>query len=295
MAKIGVRFPRYCPYTVTQNPDGTETEVLSVGKVMGKATSVNVTVNAETQRQAADDGDAEVVSEFTGGTIANGLNDLVDTVESELLGHELTEDGELIARSDDNAPYVRVGFVGSHLLNNKRLYKVIVYMRAKYAPPSAEYTTKGQTITFGDVTLNGALMRNSDGVWKREKTFETESAALAYLNEMLNMPSSTPDPFTAAFEPANGAVDVPLNQAIVITLSNVVDHGGNSVVVINTATNANVPITRTIDATKKIITVTPKAALLPETKYILTTGNLTDAYGQTVSGAAAIEFTTTGA
>lgn len=286
MAKIGVRYPRYCPYTIVQNPDGTETEVLGTGKVMGKATSVNVTVNAEIQRQAADDGDAEVVAEFTGGTIANGLNDLVAGVESELLGHELAEDGELIARSDDNAPYARVGFIGSHLLNNQRLYKATVYMRAKYSPPGAEYTTKGQTVTFGDVTLNGALMRNADGVWKKEKTFTTQSEAVAYLNNLLNMGGEPPE-LTYTSVPAAGATGASKADPIVITFANVIDHGNATLV--NAATNAVVPAAKSFDGTKKVLTITPNAALSAETEYLVVL-DITDAYAQNLS--AVINFTT---
>lgn len=286
MAKIGVRYPRYCPYTITQNPDGTETENLGTGKVMGKATSVNVTINAEAQTQYADDGPAEVVAEFTGGTIADGLNDLVDTAESELLGHEIDEDGVLIARSDDNAPYVRRGHVGSHLLNNQRLYKATVYMRVKYSPPSAEYTTKGQTINFGDVTLNGALMRNADGEWKQEKTFDNQAAAVAWLNEMLNI-GGTPPEFTLTSVPANGATGASKTDPIVITFTNVIDHGNATLV--NASTNAVVSATKAFDGTKKILTITPAAALGANTEYLVVL-DVTDAYAQQLS--AVISFTT---
>ncbi len=288
MALIGVRFPRYCPYTVTTNPDGTEVEEFGTGKVMGKATSVNVTINAEPQYQYADDGVAETVTEFTGGTIANELNDMIDSVEAELLGKE-TVDGMVQSKSDDNAPFVRVGFIEPHMQNNKRQYKVQVYTRVKYAPPGKSLTTKGQTVTFAGVTISGAIMRDADGVWEKHQTFETVEGAVACLNEQMHMTSVSPAALTVTSVPAASATSVSTTAAIKLTFNNPVDHGGVSL--INASTGAGIVTTKTFDSAKKVLTIQPKSSLTASTSYYIVTAGIVDAYNQQLADQS-IKFTT---
>lgn len=288
MALIGVRFPRYCPYTVTTSQDGTESEEFGTGKVMGKAMSVNVTINAEPQYQYADDGVAETVTEFTGGTIANELNDMIDSVEAELLGKS-TVDGMIQSKSDDNAPYVRVGFIEPHMLNNKRQFKVQIYTRVKYSPPGKSLTTKGQTVTFAGVTINGALMRDASGVWEKHQTFETIEGAVACLNEQMYMSSADPEELTMTSVPAENATSVSTTADIKLTFSNPIDHGGVSL--IKASTGEGIPATKTFDSTKKILTINPKSSLSASTAYFVVTAGIVDAYNQQLEDQS-VKFTT---
>ena len=287
MAKIGVRYPKYCPYTVTQNADGTETETLGTGKVMGKAMGIDTTINADAVDQFADDGIAENTSEFTGGTIKNELNDLIDSAAAEILGSTIT-DGELISNSDDNAPYMRHGFIVPKVLNNVKLYRAITYMRVKYAPPSESFNTKGKSIAFGSTTISGTIMRNKDKQWKREKTFDTEAAALAYLNEKMNI-TGTHDALTLTPVPANNATAVAVGSAITLTFNNPIDHGNAAL--INATTDAVVQSTKAFNGGKTVLTITPTSALTAATKYAVVVAGMADAYGQSLPDTV-IKFTT---
>lgn len=286
MARTGARYPKYCKVTVTQNPDGTENEVLSVGAVAGKAIGVNSTINADAVMQYADDGVAETAAEFTSGTVALELNDTIDGVEADLLGSEITEDGVFISHGDDNAPYVKLGYIEAHLLNNVKDFRAVIYPRVKFAPPNTEAATKGQSITFGSATLNGTIMRDKDGAWRLRKTFATQAEAVSFLNTQLNIGGTIPS-FTQTSVPANSATGASKTNPVVITFSNVVDHG--SATLINGSTNAVVSATKVFDGTKKILTITPAAALAATTEYLVVL-DVTDAYAQPLS--AVISFTT---
>lgn len=287
MALIGVRYPRYCPYTIQQQEDGSELEILQTGQVMGKATRVNVTINAEAVTQYADDGPAEVVTEFNSGTVQNDLNDLTAQTEADLLGKTLS-DGEIISSGDDNPPYCRVGWVESRILNNARSYIGQVFLRAKYSPPSKDLQTKGQTITFTGASLTGTLMLNADGNYERHKQFATVAEALAYVDQLCNM-GGTPPELTVTTSPENDASDVGVSSPIVATFSNIIDHGNAAL--FDATTYAAVPFTSAFDSTKKILTVTPSAPLTASTKYLFTLTGVTDAYNQTMENTA-ITFTT---
>ena len=286
MARIGARYPKYCKYTVEINPDGTENEIMSVGAVMGKAININATINAEAQNQYADDGIAESATEFTGGTIEIELNDMIDSVESDMLGGTITDDDEFLSSADDNAPYMRVGYVEPHLLNNQKLYRGVVFFRTKFSPPNTEAATKGETITFGSSTMSGTLMRNKDHNYRIRKTFNSEEQAVAWLNQQLNIGGSIPE-LTQTSVPTDGATGASKTDPIVITFSNPVDHGNATF--LNATTHAVIPATKAFDGTKKVLTITPAEPLEGLTQYLVVL-DITDAYAQNLS--VAISFTT---
>lgn len=286
MARIGARYPKYCKVTVTQNPDGSENEVLSPGAVAGKAIGVNTTISADAVMQYADDGVAETAAEFTSGTVALELNDIIDSVEADLLGGTIDTDGVYVSNGDDNAPFVRLGYVESHLLNNVKEFRSVIYPRVKFAPPNTEAATKGASITFGSATMNGTIMRDKDGAWRLRKTFATQAEAVTFLNAQVNIGGEIPG-FTQTSVPANGATDASKTDPVVITFTNVVDHGNATLV--NAGTNAVVSATKAFDGTKKVLTITPAAALGATTEYLIVL-DVTDAYAQQLS--AVISFTT---
>ena len=289
MAYIGVRYPRYCPYTINYEDDGSEVEVLKTGKVMGKAMRVQVTINAEPVTQYADDGPAEVVTEFNSGTITNENNDLINSVEAELLGKQFS-DGEIISQGDDTPPYCRVGWIESKLLDNKRSYRGQVYLGVKYSPPGEDLQTKGGSITFTGVTLTGAVMLNADRQYERHKDFKSLNEAVAYLDSLLNMGTEPPE-FTVTTVPANDATGVAVTSDIVCTFYNVVDHGNAAL--FNATTYEPVAVTSSFDGTKKILTVSPAADLAASTKYLFVLTGVVDAYNQPLEDTA-VTFTTAG-
>ncbi len=288
MARIGVRWPVYNTYTVTQNADGTETESDGVGKVFGKAIAEDISITAESVIQYANDGEAEVSAPFTGGTIKSELNDITDTAEAEACGHTITEDGELIANSDNEAPYMRRGFVVPILVDNVKKYMGRVYPRVKYAPPSENFATKGKTLAFTGVTMQGTIMRNANGDWKWQKIFATEAEALAYVHTKCHMPSSH-DALSVTSVPANNATGVAVDANIVITFNNPIDHGDAPF--IKTSDSSIIAAAKTFNGAKTILTINPTADLSASTQYAVLLSGMTDAYGQTLADTV-IKFTT---
>lgn len=291
MAKIGVRYPRYCTYTVTQNADGTETETLGTGKVAGKATEINTTVTANSVMQYADDAISEASAPFTGGTVAVGLNDLVDTAEAELCGHVIDGNGILTANADDEAPYVVFGFVYPALVSGVKKYGVRCYTRVKFAPPGDDLKTKGQNLEFAGVTINGTLMENKDGDWKKQKLCDTLDQAMALLNTWCNMPSSY-DALTCTPVPADAATSIAVDANITLTFNNPIDHG--NAVLVKTSDDTIIASAKTFNGAKTILTIDPTANLSNSTEYAIVLTSMTDAYGQTLADTV-YKFTTVAA
>jgi hypothetical protein len=98
-----------------------------------------------------------------------------------LLGHTMGEDSELVAKDSDTAPYVGVGFYGARVKDGKKSYKAIWYPKVQFKEPNEDLTTKGENITFGTYTIEGTLMRDDAGEWRRSKICDTEEEAKAWL------------------------------------------------------------------------------------------------------------------
>lgn len=185
MAKIGLKLPKYC---VLKD----ENETLDVGKVMAKAIKADIKVNIEDIELYADDGIDESLKEFKDGALTQEINDLEDDVVSDLLGHKISQDGELTANGDDVSPFVRVGFIVRRIKNKVITYRTIVLMKVQYGLPDESYETKGQNTSLKTTTIVGKIYRNKDGDWKKQKTFATEAEAITYLNSMVNITPKTP-------------------------------------------------------------------------------------------------------
>lgn len=291
MAKVGVRYPRYCTYTVTQNEDGTETETYGTGKVAGKAIQIDPSITADAVNQYADDAICESSAPFTGGTLKVEQSDLTIAAQAELCGHTITEDGVLVANADDEAPYVKFGFVYPSMVGGVSKYGVLCYDRVKFAPPSETFKTRGKTLEFQSSTINGTLMENKDGDWKHEKVCDTLTQAMSYLNTWLHMPSSH-DALTCTPVPANNATGIAITVSAILTFNNPIDHG--NAVLVKTSDDTIIASAKTFNGAKTVLTIDPTASLSNSTEYAIVLTNMTDAYGQTFADTV-YKFTTVAA
>jgi phi13 family phage major tail protein len=166
MAKIGLKYPVYKTAT-------------SQG-VIGKAIQADISISTNDVKLYADDGIAESDKSFQSGTITLGIDDLSDTIQAAFLGHTVSE-GEITAAGTDDSPFVGIGFYGVKKVNGVRKYRAIWLPKVQFAEPSDTNATKGETLAFATPVLEGTIMLDDDGTWKKEKTFDAESAAIAYL------------------------------------------------------------------------------------------------------------------
>lgn len=166
MAKIGLKYPVY------------KTE--STAGVIGKAIQADISITVNDVKLHADDGIAESDKSFQEGTITLGIDDLSDAVQTAFLGHTVN-DGEITANGNDSSPYVSIGFYGVKQVNNVKKYRAIWLTKVQFAEPNDTNATKGENVVFNTPTLEGTIMLDDNGDWKKEKTFNTEAEAIAYL------------------------------------------------------------------------------------------------------------------
>lgn len=182
MKKVGLKHPVCALYS-----DTTGSPVYSNGTVMGKAISAAIAWTKNNVALYADDAVDEMDQSITGGTITFGINELTHAIQSLVLGHEINLEGELVVNELDVAPYVGFGFYGRVIRNGISKYRAIWLKKIQYGEPNDDTNTKGETIAFQTPSIVGNIMKDINGDFKAEKLFDTEAAAIAWLDAKANV------------------------------------------------------------------------------------------------------------
>ena len=181
MAKIGLNNFRYGILTEAQ--DGTPSYDGALKPA--KAISCNVEVNNNDAKLYADDSLAESDTSFNNGTVTIGIDKADNETMASLLGHTVT-DGEMVRATTDVAPYVGLGRVITEMINGAYKYRVEFLYKCKFAEPSQEDTTKGESVEFNTYELEGTVNALANGKWSITKSFDTKAEAIAYLEGLLD-------------------------------------------------------------------------------------------------------------
>lgn len=178
MAKIGLKNLKYSILDEDEQP--------TVAKSFGKAIDCKVSIESNSAELYADDGLAESDYTFKKGTVSLTVDEDADEVFAPLLGHTIAEEGGEIVRKDtDIAPYVALARMITKIVNGAYKYKVEFLPKVKFAEPSQEDATKGESVEFKTCSVEGTVMKLSDGTWSKAKTFTDKSEAETYLNSLL--------------------------------------------------------------------------------------------------------------
>ena len=176
MAKIGLSNLIWSKLTEASNG----TPSYDGAKSLGKAVSANVSITNNSATLYADNVLAESDTSFQSGTITCGVDEDADATFAPLLGHEITE-GVVVKKSTDVSPYVGVGRIITKMVSGVLYYKAEVLFKVKFAEPSQDDTTKGESIEFNTSEIEGTIATLADGKWCTSQTFTTKANALAFI------------------------------------------------------------------------------------------------------------------
>lgn len=178
MATIGLRDLYRAPITVDES--GKETYGAPVR--MAKAISAELSVEVAEAILYADDGADEVVKEFVNGELTLNVNDLMPADLAALLGQTQDDDNVVYAGENDDPPYFAIGFRAKKA---NGMYKYLWLYKVKFAIPSENYTTKGDSIEFTTPEIVGQFIKRPDGLWKAEHVaLPSETAAASWFTEV---------------------------------------------------------------------------------------------------------------
>lgn len=181
MAKIGLNNFRYG--ILTNETNGVAT--YGGAKTPGKAISCNVEITNNDAKLYADDVVQETDTTFSTGTVTIGVDREDYQVQADLLGHAYTADTGIARNANDVAPYVGFGRVIVMMEDNVRSYKVEFLRKVKFSEPSQENNTKGESVEFATVEMEGTVSTLANGDWSVSQTFDNKEDAIAYLESLL--------------------------------------------------------------------------------------------------------------
>lgn len=175
MARIGLHGLKYAELT-------DETAVTyGVPAVIGKAIGAKLGYELNSAELYADNALAESDYTFNKGTLTLTIADDDDVTMGVLLGRTLAT-GETIRTNKDAAPYVGVGRVITKLVDGAYKYKAEFLSKVKFKEPAPEDKTKGDSVEFGTVEIEGMISVLPNDTWSRSKTFPTKAEAEEYLD-----------------------------------------------------------------------------------------------------------------
>lgn len=177
MARIGLKNFRY---SLLDNNE----EVIEP-KSLGKAIDCKVSLELNSAELYADDALAESDYTFNKGTVTITVDDDDDTVLAPLLGHTISEEGEIVRKDTDVAPYIAFGRILTKVVSGTYKYKVEFLSKVKFKDIMPDEATKGESVEFTTVSIEGSVMRKSNGEWSKSKTFTTYAEASTYLDSLL--------------------------------------------------------------------------------------------------------------
>lgn len=118
--------------------------------------SADITLNISTVKNYADDGTYEEVREFVDGTITIGASGLTAAMIADLTGATVDGKNILISADEDAPPLFAVGF---RSLRSDHTYEYVWLYRVKFTIPQKNYATKGETVSFSNMSIEGTINR----------------------------------------------------------------------------------------------------------------------------------------
>lgn len=217
MARIGLNNFWYSH--LTEAADGTPT--YDGAKSLGKAVSANVSISNNSAALYADDVLAESDTSFQNGTITLGTDDDREATFADLLGHDISEEGEVTRNANDTAPWVGVARIIVKMVNNVKLYKVEMLYKVKFSEPSQDDQTKGESVEFSTPEIEGTIATLANGNWSTSQTFNSKEAALAFIQATFADATST---FRVGYD-ANGGTGSIASETVNAGTSVTVNNG----------------------------------------------------------------------
>lgn len=179
MAKIGLDNFRFG--ILTEDAEGNAT--YGVAQKPGKAITCNVSISNNDAKLYADNALAESDTSFQSGTVTMGIDESDLATQATLLGHEIT-DGNIVRNANDVAPYVGLGRIVTKMVSGVLKYKVEFLNKVKFGEPSQEDNTKGESVEFGTIEIEGTVSTLANGDWSKAQTFNTKQEAISYLESL---------------------------------------------------------------------------------------------------------------
>jgi phi13 family phage major tail protein len=183
MAKIGMRRLYWAKHATEPT---TALPTYATGVELGQTVRGNLTIAYADGKFYANDKLVEDVSEFSEGSVAAEIDHLTLAHAAELYGATL-DDGELGSGGGDTPPYGGLGYIQVLMVNSVKKFRAFYYPKVKARMGDEAAETKAGSFTLNAMPITFTVMEPLFGKWRYVKEYDTEAAAVAYLETKLNV------------------------------------------------------------------------------------------------------------
>jgi phi13 family phage major tail protein len=206
--------------------------------------------------------------------------------------------GRVLDTGEPNPPLCAVSFRFNRGTDGYRYYQ---YLKGTFSGGSEEAVTKKDNIEVRTYQLTYTAVKTThkweiDGVDRTLKRILADTSDPAFNPTGWFTQVQTPDTSGApnavelsTIVPSDGSTAINLDANIVMTFNNKIKT--EEVVLLNSNTGDVVAVTKSWNATGKVLTITPDANMTASTKYIVSVTGVVDVYGQKLA-ASGVDFTT---
>lgn len=160
-AVVGLSDMHYALLTKDDDTGVTYGPVTAISK---QAVSAKISPKTNSATLYADDGPIDTSSTIGEVDVTIQLADLPMEVRAALLGHTMGDDGVILEKTTDVAPYVAFGF-RSRKSNGK--YRYVWLLKGQFAPPEDDYQTQNGQTSYQQPSITGTfVMRAYDSAYQ---------------------------------------------------------------------------------------------------------------------------------
>lgn len=181
MALKGQKMQGYCPLTITENKDGTTTEVPGTGKITRHVISFNGAKGSDSSDMYAGD-----VLDFTApaneGTVQFVLSQLPLEDEAVFGGHSYSEETGLVDKEGDAPPFLRYACLGVGSKKDednkqKDFYRLLMYHKVQMGPIEDVLQTQEKTVKWQSHTCAGKCYYDNEHLMVTKRDFDADKYA----------------------------------------------------------------------------------------------------------------------
>lgn len=179
MAGIGAKYFIFAPFDGEEPVEAKPKYGEAV--VLGKLAKVETSIQMASGVSHGDDGVAERMDLFIGGTANVEVTDMTLEDEAIVYGASYNEETkELGYGSDDIIPYGGIAYIKVSARNNKIIYRGFWYPKVKASYTTRTATTRTDSITMANTPLMFNIFEPNVGKWEESTEFATFAEAKAW-------------------------------------------------------------------------------------------------------------------
>ena len=191
------QFKAKLPVFAKISSETEESITYSEGCVVGHTISVDINPTYSTVSLYGDDEIIEEVSELQSVEVTLNTTHLPLAAHEDMFGETVddTDGSESITSANSDEPnYGGFGFVGAEKVSGTTKYFYVWLHKVKFNPPSASYTTKGETVQFNTPSITGKGIAAATGDWKEVKYYSSAAGAVSALKTKAGITETPTEP-----------------------------------------------------------------------------------------------------